>query len=386
MLGAQTASSRPCCARCARAARQAVDPIEGEVAPKIDDAARPLLIAAMASGNRDEGKLTDLVFYTFFRGGKREPIQLPREKALARIWQEIRAELVRPALKLQTTAERAAFIRAGIARLSAPLASAASAASKAPSGAVTPARNGRGMKAYSQQRLDRTLAQMRAAGRIALTDGRIDLFQRIADVETGGMISALNTYDSAVVSVGFMQWTLHYGKLQKWIRGAADAFRRYGIAVDPARTYRFGDHEVAAIQGAATAHELRWQPWAERFWKASLETDAIAVEVHQALDEIAGQLRRARTWLGDSRYPVFVAHYRASRWLQAIFHETYNNRPVVAKAAVRAAVARAPSAGVSDAGRFLEVFKEEVLRAYRARNEENKGRNVIEKTQRGASL
>lgn len=234
-----------------------------------------------------------------------------------------------------------------------------------------------GAKGYSQQRLDTTLLDLRAAGKLTVTDEQIDLFQRISNVETGGAITALNTWDSAVVSIGFMQWTLHYGKLQEWIQAAAPAFGRYGIAVDPSATYRFGRHSVPAIQGARTKGELRCSPWAERFWKAGFDPEIIAVEVQLAIQHIARQLATVRAWCGKDAHRAFVTHYRANAWLRAVFHEGYNNRPVAAKAATCAALARAARGSSND---FFEVFKAEMLRAFAAIGDAGKGRNVVNKT------
>jgi hypothetical protein len=238
-------------------------------------------------------------------------------------------------------------------------------------------RGGRGFAAYTAQRLDDTLRQLRAAGRLSVTDEQIDLFQRIANVETGGGITALNTWDSAVVSIGFMQWTLSHGKLQSWIRAAAPAFRRHGIELDPARTYSFKGGAVPAIRGAATARELRFNPWAERFYRAGFEPEAIVAEVAIALRMIARELDRVRLWYGSAAHQRFTSYYRQSAWLRAIYHEGYNNRPVAAKAAVKAALDR--SAG-ADAARFLEIFKEELYRAFAAIGDGQKGKNVIAKT------
>ncbi|MDQ2642980.1 MAG: N-acetylmuramoyl-L-alanine amidase [Myxococcota bacterium] len=251
--------------------------------------------------------------------------------------------------------------------------------SEAPSTASPLRRKGAGYAAYTKQRLDDTLRQLRAAGRLSVTDQQIDLFQRISNVETGGGITALNTWDSAVVSVGFMQWTLSHGKLQTWIRAAAPAFRRHGIELEPDRTYAFKGGAVAAIRGAATARELRLQPWAERFYRASFEPEAIIAEVAIAQRMIANELDRVRLWYGAAAHQRFAGFYRQSAWLRAIFHEGYNNRPVAAKAAVKAAIAR--SAGV-DATRFLEIFKEELVRAFTAIGDGQKGKNVIAKTQK----
>jgi hypothetical protein len=241
----------------------------------------------------------------------------------------------------------------------------------------------KGLARYTNQRLDATLLAMRTKRLITLRDDEIDTFQRIANVETGGMITALNTWDSAYVSIGFMQWTLAYGELQHWIATAAPAFRRFGIEVDPGRTYALKSGSQPAIRGASGPAELRWDGWAERFWLAGFDPEAIAVEVRLAAESLERQLRWLQKLLGAG-FATFMVHYRQSPWLRAIFHETYNNRPAVAKQAFPSAVSRA--AGVRDTAGFVRVACEEVVRFYRARGEEDKALRLIEKTKKGAQL
>jgi hypothetical protein len=47
-------------------------------------------------------------------------------------------------------------------------------------------------------------------GRIDVTDDEIDILQGIAEVESGGFTQCINTWDSDVVSLGFMQSTLAF--------------------------------------------------------------------------------------------------------------------------------------------------------------------------------
>jgi hypothetical protein len=110
----------------------------------------------------------------------------------------------------------------------------------------------RGLGRYGGDRLDKALLALRNQGLTSITNENIDTLQRIANVETRGLIQGINTWDSAVVSIGFMQWTLQHNKVQAWVRAAESAFRRYGIALDD-RTYRWMKggkvtHEAQAIQ------------------------------------------------------------------------------------------------------------------------------------------
>lgn len=118
------------------------------------------------------------------------------------------------------------------------------------------------MRSGSRRRvLCDAVTALRAKSLFSISDEDIDMLQRAANVETGGKLTALNSWDSAYMSVGFMQWTLRYRKLQQWIALAPVAFERYGIRLEPTRTYTFTlkgrSHSEKAIVGAATAAELR---------------------------------------------------------------------------------------------------------------------------------
>ncbi|RYF97322.1 MAG: hypothetical protein EOO00_00470, partial [Chitinophagaceae bacterium] len=63
--------------------------------------------------------------------------------------------------------------------------------------------------------VDTVLHALHKSGKLSITQEELDLFQRIANVETSGRIQVLNTYDAGIVSIGFMQFTLHVGKIQE---------------------------------------------------------------------------------------------------------------------------------------------------------------------------
>lgn len=126
----------------------------------------------------------------------------------------------------------------------------------------------RGLIRYSGERLDRTLDSLRKSKVIELADDDLDTLQRIANIETCGGIQGINTWDSAVVSTGFMQWTLQHGKVQEWIVAAPEAFARYGIKVDTQHQYCWGKDEQLGIQEVSDMDLLRWGSWAERFFQS----------------------------------------------------------------------------------------------------------------------
>ncbi|NJM97345.1 MAG: hypothetical protein HC800_09350 [Phormidesmis sp. RL_2_1] len=120
---------------------------------------------------------------------------------------------------------------------------------KVPPGFKSVKRKGivKGLSRYGGGRLDAFLLSLKAQGKITISNNDIDTFQRIANVETSGQVQGINTWDSAVVSIGFMQWTLQHGKVQEWIALASADFKRYGIELDN-RQYvwqRQGDRPTA---------------------------------------------------------------------------------------------------------------------------------------------
>lgn len=249
----------------------------------------------------------------------------------------------------------------------------------------------RGVERYGGDRLDKTLSLMRNKGMISILDADLDTLQRIANVETGGKIQGINTWDSAVVSIGFMQWTLQHGKLQEWIDRAPNAFRRYGIAVDNTRFYLWKDskgnaNKQRAIEGAVTKDELRWNGWAERFFLAGLDPEIIAAEVPLALLWLQKHLNGLKNRLKQNKmlddFTTFKAYYDQSPEIRGIFQAAYNNLPVAALNGTTNALLVAKQESKVDTQRFLEVFRQTILQAYLARNDN--GRRIITETAAGA--
>src|SRR5437763_12384609 len=72
----------------------------------------------------------------------------------------------------------------------------------------------RGLECSGGGRLDDRLAALVRAGKLTgMTFDDIDLLQRIANVESGGQVQSLNTWDTGIVSLGFLQGTLRYVEL-----------------------------------------------------------------------------------------------------------------------------------------------------------------------------
>jgi hypothetical protein len=241
-------------------------------------------------------------------------------------------------------------------------------------GKMRPEKNG--YKRYISTGLfvDDVAVALRGRSLLSLSDDDVDMLQRASNVETGGRLTALNSWDSAFMSVGFMQWTLKYRKLHQWIALAPQAFRRYGIELESTRQYTFSStHKEKAIVGAARAADLRSPEWGVRFYMASLDLDAVTVEYRRAL-EVSNDVRRS---IVDPHGTAVVAHYNSSPVLRALVQETHNNRPAYMKQAMKNAASKANT----DTATFLDVVRNEIVRIYTAReNAPQKAANLIKKT------
>lgn len=247
----------------------------------------------------------------------------------------------------------------------------------------------RGLIRYSGERLDRTLDRLRKSKVIELADDDLDTLQRIANIETQGSIQGINTWDSAVVSTGFMQWTLQHGKVQQWIAAAPEAFARQGIKLDPACQYCWGKDKQTGIQDVSDMNLLRWGIWAERFFLVGLDEEALAAEVALAksyLNRHLDGLRRRLASKGISQdlYKVFRRHYDTSLTVRGMFQAAYNNLPDAATDAVYLTLQAAQPE--NDAPSFESRLAQGIQTSFRERKKSQRGRNLTTKTLHGARL
>lgn len=222
-------------------------------------------------------------------------------------------------------------------------------------------KQGRGFKAYGGGRLSTILDAMNKCGKLAISADEIDTFQRMANVETGGLVHAVNSWDSAYMSAGFMQLTAKYGELQRLIQQAPAAFSRYGIALDNTN-YTFGQ---AKIKGTANANELRSRDWAERFFRAGLDTDVIAAQVIRGRAIMQAVLAATGRWLGAG-FPYFNAFYSGSSAVRALVQETHNNRPAYLRRALVEAVREARRKKITQLDPFLALLRNKIRSVYEA--------------------
>lgn len=165
------------------------------------------------------------------------------------------------------------------------------------------------------------LKGLRAKGLLNAPDAEIELLQRLSFVESDGLINAVQTWDSAYLSFGFVQWTILWGELQELISKMPAAFARYGIELSG--SYTVGKHRtVPGIRGAARANDLRTVAWLERFYRAGYDTEIVVAQVNKALAKEREVAARAQKILGAAYTPAF-----RTPLMRAFIYESYNSRP-----------------------------------------------------------
>lgn len=334
--------------------------------PTLDRVARWLVRDLVTRAQqRSPVELTDAAFAVLHPelGGRR---LAKAETAWIAEYNRIRREIVQPAL-------------------AAPQATPTSSSADVPPG-YRMTKNKRGLARYSIReggpRLEVALRSLRDRGKLAIEDYHIDTFQRMANVETGGGVQALNTWDSGVVSIGFFQLTLQHGKLQDLIRLAPAAFRRYGIELDEGRTYQVGDYTPVAIKGAATTKELRWGVWADRFYRAGLDDDIVVAECEDGKQRLSRGIAVAKKRLGAA-FDVFWEAYKASLPMRGLYQEALNNLPAGAINALAIAKTQVPTAGS-----YYDILKRAVPAGFAHYGKQHgdeagyrtKGEHIVEKT------
>jgi hypothetical protein len=321
---------------------------------------------AIVTGQRDANTLTNLIFYA------KHP-ELPvgykiqrHERDLAQQWVDIKERIIRPLLQALGTGPVSAGSPAGPS----PTVTMPMAPPRATPPPVNDDRAYRyhskygGYSRYGGGRLETRLRELRDQGKLSISDGDIELLQRISHVETGGCVQALNSWDDVYMSIGFMQWPLVFGKLQRLIARAPDAFRRYGIELDPTRRYSIKrsyprPETPIALKGVDHPRELRSLNWAKRFYAAGLDPEIVAREAELALEVIAEERRKIEKSLGRP-----IPHYDESSALRALIQETNNHRPAWLRELLKSAVAQYTSSGASGAARFLELVRASIRSFY----------------------
>jgi hypothetical protein len=168
----------------------------------------------------------------------------------------------------------------------------------------------------------------------ALKPEEIEILSGMAAAETGGRIGAVNTFDDAVVSMGFTQVTLKYGTLQEVIKKTKAAFAKYNIALDNNKRNSYRGHPM--IKGVKNANELRSPKWASRFFAASMEPAVIVALIELARKKIKLVGTSISQHAGKRR--IKGLRFFDAPITRALLTTVYNNRPVYPQKVIRLAI------------------------------------------------
>ncbi len=217
---------------------------------------------------------------------------------------------------------------------------------------------GGGFSKYGGPSVREQLTRMVEQGQLQISGKQIALLDAVAQVETGGKIGCVQTYDDQIVSVGFKQVVLGHGSLEKIMNKAPAGFARHGLALDTSKKYSHPgwSNHPSQIAGCEDEDELRKPEWGLKFYEASMEPDVVAAMVELALGE-AGKVEKAVAKHGGGA--DLFSDPTAQGWLL----ETYNNRPAFMPIAIKKAVAGgAKEAASRDA--FLDILAKAIVDTY----------------------
>jgi hypothetical protein len=249
-----------------------------------------------------------------------------------------------------------------------------------------------GYSAYGGGSVTAVLKKLKNQGRLDISDGDIEMFHRMSNVETGGVIQGINSYDSAYMSMGFMQWPVlyddkHGGKLQRLIQMVPEAFKRYGIELSNEKyaiRRKYGTEYGWKIRGAPTPEDLRSEIWAKRFYLAGLDPEIITAEAKLALIVVREGLQKmilfAKRKTGDGGlFERIRVAYDNSPMLRALIQEAYNYRPAYTQVALKnAMLAVRPGIGAEE---VIGILRQKLREAYSQDADSQKGvDHIITKT------
>lgn len=278
----------------------------------------------------------------------------------------------------------------------------------------------KGYSAYGGGRLDAKLKQLRLQKKISVTSNDILLLQELARTESGGLVQAINSWDSAYMSMGFAQFTFihkhHFpyekikkiagenelkriaaksgnafklffgkkeepGKLQMLIQLAPDAFKKYGIELSGTAIKWYDKkkklQQVASLKGLNNLSELRSLDWAKKFYCAGLDEEVLEAQVKLVLFVLEMSLYTMQIKIGSD---YFVHYYKSSPALRGLIQEAYNNRPAYLVAALKHTSTLLSPKGQVPAGDFLKTLKTAIVDQYHKKeNDKEKGERLTGK-------
>jgi uncharacterized protein YcbK (DUF882 family) len=276
-------------------------------------------------------------------------------------------------------------------------------------------KKGKGYKAYGGGNLKLKLNTLRSLGKLNITDKDIELLHELSRTESDGAVQAINSWDSAYMSMGFAQFTFihkhHFqykkivqiasaddlkriektspeafslyfnntaepGKLQMLIQLAPVAFKKYGIELS-GNTIKFKDsknktHEVQSLTGLNKLSELRNYDWGRKFFCAGIDDEIIIAEAKLTLYVLDMSLYNMQIKLGNS---YFVSYYKSSALLRGLIQEAYNNRPVYLTAALKITSQLLEPKEKVTVQDFITLLKQQIVIQY-DENENNKAKGL----------
>ena len=235
---------------------------------------------------------------------------------------------------------------------------------------------GKGFKSHGGDKVETVLRRLVDSGKLAIASDDIAVLERLSRVESSGFIACVQTYDSAYLSFGFMQYTILYGELQELISKIPDAFARYGIVLEG--TYTIGKRTVRGIRDAARAADLRASLWVDRFMRAGFDDEINAAQAKMGLADVSKLTLRLRRIMGTKWSDAL-----ASARVRALVAEAHNNRPVVMWGAkgVKGAAAMVAAGFTAGSGEpaFVKLLVSAIHQAYSLRGEIEKGQRLTSK-------
>jgi len=232
-----------------------------------------------------------------------------------------------------------------------------------------------GLEGNGGGKLRTELTKLRDENKIQITNNEIEILQHVADVETSGYIQGINTWDSGVISFGYMQWTLKYGELQDLIKRASDRFKNFGIEVEGTYSIKSKKPGVApvifpGIKGVTDHNLLRSQEWAEKFFRAGLDEEIIIQVTNKALEQLH-KYQKANGLLGTA----WNNHFNDLTAISLIF-EAHNNLPAAAKTALKNTFEQTKAQSITDK-EFNEILATNILKSYKARDPPDSAEHLV---------
>jgi phosphatidylserine/phosphatidylglycerophosphate/cardiolipin synthase-like enzyme len=211
-----------------------------------------------------------------------------------------------------------------------------------------------GWDVASKDSIKDRLMELKQNGKLDISLNEIEMLRLISIPESDQRVNSVNSYDSAFMSMGFLQFTIRYGELQRVIAKAPDAFRKYGIELDSTGIYVVENDRSRAIKNAPDIHELRSIDWAVKFYKAGLDDEVVKAQVYEARNIMDTFLKK-----DDPRH--YLDRYREKEpRLWAFIFEAHNSRPAPLDDALQKTISKATDMNIDDALQFEKLLIEEL--------------------------